>query len=187
MVLERLTPLQRAVYLLKQVIGLSHGEIGELLEISVESSRTHHRRARQALSTDADSRYDVDPAEHRTLIDRFMAAVSSGDVNAMQDLLAADVTCYTDGGDKATAASRPFSGAEAVTKFILGLSRVRTLVSLPRIIEVNGSYGIFMTDDSGDSLVTIGSKDGRLSEIFIQRNPDKLVALRRSISGSRSN
>ena len=184
MVLERLTPLQRAVYLLKQVVGLRHDEIAELLEITVEASRTNHRRAKLALSTDAESRFSVDPAEHHSMLERFMIAVSSGDVSALQDLLAANVTCYTDGGGKAAAASRPFSGASAVIKFVLGLTRIRTLVAAPEIVAVNGSFGIFITDDSGHSLVTIGCRDAKLSEIFIQRNPDKLAGLLESLSGA---
>ncbi len=78
-------------------------------------------------------------------------------------------------------------GAGAVIKFILGLTRIRTLVTLPEIVEVNGSYRIFMTDDSGNSLITIGCRDHGLSDIFIQRNPDKLAGLRKSIVGSRLN
>lgn len=180
-VLERLTPLQRAVYLSKQIIGLSHNEIADLLDISTESSRTHHRRAQQALSGVEKRRYEVDRNEHRNLLEKFMLAVAAGDVDALQGMLAADVTCYSDGGGKAGAASRPFSGMQAVIKFLLGTARFRSADAMPHIVTVNGSYGLFIADSAGDSLLTIGCDDGKLTELFIQRNPDKLVALREAL------
>jgi RNA polymerase sigma factor (sigma-70 family) len=178
MVLERLTPLQRAVYLSKQIIGLSHKEIAELLDISVESSRTHHRRAQQSLSGTAKGRYEVDPSEHRDMLEKFMFAVAAGDVNALQGMLASDVTCYSDGGGKVAAASKPFSGAQAVIKFLLGTARFRSTDAMPHIVPLNNSYGIFLADETGDSLLTISCANGRLTELFIQRNPDKLAGLR---------
>jgi RNA polymerase sigma-70 factor (ECF subfamily) len=180
-VLERLTPLQRAVYLSKQIIGLSHNEIADLLDISVESSRTHHRRAQQALSGAEKRRYEVDRDEHRNLLEKFMLAVAAGDVNALQGVLAVDVTCYSDGGGKAAAASKPFSGVRAVVKFLLGTARLRSADATPHIVTVNGSYGLFIADSAGDSLLTIGCNNGKLTELFIQRNPEKLAGLRQAL------
>lgn len=182
LVLERLTPLQRAVYLSKQIIGLSHQEIAELLDISAESSRTHHRRAQQALSGAGKRRYAVNRDEHRSLLEKFMLAVSAGDVDALQGMLAADVTCYSDGGGKAQAASKPFSGMQAVIKFLLGTARYRSADAAAHIVSVNGSWGLFIADTAGDSLLTVASDDGRLTELFIQRNPEKLAGIRQALS-----
>jgi len=180
-VLERLTPLQRAVYLSKQIIGLSHNEIADLLDISAESSRTHHRRAQQALSGTEKRRYEVNRDEHRILLEEFMRAVAVGDVNALQGILAADVTCYSDGGGKVAAASKPFSGAQAVIKFLVGTARFRSADAMPHIVTVNGSYGLFVADRAGDSLLTVGCDNGKLTELFIQRNPEKLAVLRQAL------
>lgn len=184
LVLERLTPLQRAVYLSKQIIGLSHGEIADLLDISVESSRTHHRRAQQALSGSRQGRYEVDPGEHRDMLEKFMFAVAAGDVDALQGLLATNVVCYSDGGGKAQAASKPFSGADAVAKFLLGTARYRSPDAVAHIVSVNGSYGIFVSDAAGDSLLTVSCDEGRLTELFILRNPDKLARLRHTLDST---
>lgn len=178
LVLERLTPLQRAVYLSKQVLGLSHREIAELLDISVESSRTHHRRAQQALSADKGRRFEVDPDEHRQLLESFMFAVGAGDVAGLQKLLTSDVTCYADGGGKIAAASRPFSGSDAVIKFVLGTARLHPAEAVASLIPVNDSFGIYLQSPVGDSLLTITTRDGKLAELFIQRNPDKLDVLK---------
>ena len=180
-VLERLTPLQRAVYLSKQIIGLSHTEIADLLGISAASSRTHHRRAQRALSGAEKRRYEVDRDEHRDLLEKFMLAVAVGDVDALQGLLAPNVTCYSDGGGKARAASKPFSGVQAVIKFLLGTARFRSADAAPHIVSVNGSYGLFIADSAGDSLLTVGCDNGKLTELFIQRNPDKLASLRQAL------
>jgi len=180
-VLERLTPLQRAVYLSKQIIGLSHNEIADLLDISAESSRTHHRRAKRALLGAEKQRYEVNRDEHRNLLEKFMLAVAAGDVNALQGILAANVTCYSDGGGKVAAASKPFSGALAVIKFLLGTARFRSANAMPHIVTVNGSYGLFIADSAGDSLLTIGCDNGKLTELFIQRNPEKLAGLRQAL------
>lgn len=182
LVLEKLTPLQRAVYLLKQIIGLSHQEIAELLEISVTSSRAHHSRAQRALQPGEEPRYEVDPDEHRRILEQFMVAVSNGDVDALESLLASDVTCYSDGGGIVAAASKPFSGVRAVIRFMLGTAKLHPPGAIPRIIPVNGSYGIFLCDDLGDSLLTVECDNGKLKELFIQRNPEKLKILKRNLA-----
>lgn len=178
LVLERLTPLQRAVYLSKQVLGLSHGDIAELLGISAESSRTHHHRAQQALSAEQGGRFDVDPDEHRQLLERFMFAVGAGDVAGLQELLTGDVTCYADGGGKMAAASRPFSGVDAVIKYVLGTAKLHPEEAVASLVPVNDSFGIYLQSPIGDSLLTVTTRGNKLSELFIQRNPDKLDGLK---------
>ena len=184
LMLERLTPLQRAVFLSKQVLGLDHTETAELLDISVESSRTHLRRAQQALSGDEPGRYPVDPEEHRRLLERFMFSIAAEDVGALRTLLAEDVVCRSDGGGRVAAASKPFSGAEAVIKFFLGIKRQYRDDPEASLVPVNGSYGIFLRSADGDSLVTLQSIDGKIAGLYVQRNPDKLQPLAERVEAS---
>src|SRR5262249_43103332 len=118
--LERLTPAERAVFVLREAFGYSHREIADILDLSEANSRQVPRRARLRLS-DARPRFHPDPGQWRDLVERFLAATRDGDVPALERVLAAEVTAWADGGGKVVAARRPVSGRLPVARYVAGV------------------------------------------------------------------
>ncbi|MBC9714692.1 RNA polymerase sigma-70 factor [Streptomyces sp. TRM66268-LWL] len=175
-VLESLGPVERAVFVLREVFGYSHAEIAETLGRSEQSVRQTAHRARSHVQARR-PRYEADGAEREKATQLFLKAASGGDLNGMMALLAPDVTCWSDGGGKVTAARRPLQGADAVARWVLGVLAkpdYAAMVTAPAVI--NGELGLLFTLDG----VTIGTlsyavtDDGRLSDLRFQVNPDKL-------------
>jgi RNA polymerase sigma-70 factor, ECF subfamily len=119
-VLETLSPLERAVFVLSEVFGFSHAEIAGMLDRDAAAVRQLAHRARQHVQARR-PRYPVDPATRDDLVARFREACLGGDMNALMELLAPDVTAWSDGGGVVTAARRPVSGADNVTRWLLGV------------------------------------------------------------------
>ncbi|MER6944222.1 RNA polymerase sigma factor SigJ [Nonomuraea sp. NPDC000554] len=118
--LERLTPAERAVFVLREAFGYSHQAIADIMDISVANSRQLHRRARGRVS-DARRRFEVDPARQHAIVERFLLAVRDGDLEGLHRVLAEDVVTWTDGGGRATAARRVLVGREKLVRAVLGL------------------------------------------------------------------
>ncbi len=140
--LERLTPLERAAYLLREVFAYDYARIAEIIERSEVSSRQLVTRARKHLDANR-PRFDADEAARDALLERFLAAAEEGDLEALEELLARDAVLYADSGGKAMAPQEPLFGAPLIARFMAAVARVRPpsgeLES--RRVRVNGQPG----------------------------------------------
>jgi RNA polymerase sigma-70 factor, ECF subfamily len=174
-VLETLSPLERAVFVLKEVFGFSSAEIAGMLERSEASVRQLGHRARSHVQARR-PRYDAPADTRRRVTDEFLAACLGGDLNRMMALLAPEVTAWTDGGGKIRAALRPLRGADKVARWILGILQVPLPDLGVRHVLVNGQPGLLVTSAGvPDDVVTVDlNADGLIDAIRLIRNPDKL-------------
>jgi RNA polymerase sigma-70 factor, ECF subfamily len=178
LLLERLTPVERAVFLLHEVFDYTHIEIAAALNLSETNCRQLLRRAQQHVRL-ARPRFGASTREHTDLLERFRQAAGSGDMDRLMSLLSSDVVMHTDGGGKAAALVLPIYGPNKVARAaVYGLRRLRSLNVLQRIVEVNGQPGIVSYQDGRpQSVFTVESKDGRIQAIYIVTNPEKLAHL----------
>ena len=177
LLLERLTPPQRAVFVLREAFDYSHREIAEMLDLTETNCQQLYRRARRRVAEDR-PRFDASREQGHRIAEEFLAAARSGDLTALESLLTADVVAWADGGGKAAAARRPVHGAPRVARYLAGwMSRgvpgVRVVVT-----DVNGQPGILGIRD-GQLLVAVllDLVDGRVAAVYAVANPDKLTFL----------
>jgi RNA polymerase sigma-70 factor (ECF subfamily) len=187
--LEKLSPEERAVFLLKEIFEYDHAEIGEILGLSADNSRQLLHRAKTHL---AEGRPRLPlltgtPESRRAVAERFARAFSSGDASALTTLLAKDVGMWSDGGGKASAARRPLVGREQVATFLVGLYRAAKTtgmlgeVSL-RIEDVNSEPAIVLRVSGRLESLFVFSVDGdAITGIRAVRNPDKLARIDRQL------
>jgi RNA polymerase sigma-70 factor, ECF subfamily len=176
-VMETLSPLERAVFVLKEVFGYPYAEIAAVLDRSEASVRQVGHRARSHVQARRPRHAAAE--EVREVTERFLAACLGGDMNEMLELLAPDVTAWTDGGGKVQAALRPLHGADKVARWLLGvLGRTRGQMQV-RFADVNGQPGVVvLLDGRPDVVGALGVTDGRISALRLVRNPDKLHGVR---------
>jgi RNA polymerase sigma-70 factor (ECF subfamily) len=175
-VLETLSPLERAVFLLKEVFGFSFAEIGDMLDRSEAAVRQVGSRARSHVQARR-PRYDAPAETRRAATEEFLAACLGGDMNRMMELLAPDVTVWSDGGGKIRAALRPLHGPDRVARWTLGvLARYLPGQLAIHPVNVNGKFGVLVTADGviDDVLTADLDENGLISEVRLIRNPDKL-------------
>jgi RNA polymerase sigma-70 factor (ECF subfamily) len=185
--LERLTPEERAVFLLKDIFEYDHAEIAGILGTTVDNSRqllhrakTRLARGRPRLTGTAESR--------RAIAERFARAFSSGDGAELTALLARDVGMWSDGGGKASAARRPLLGLDQVLNFLIGLRRTAETAGLIRdvslrIEDVNSEPALIVRVGRRlESIFVISIDDGAISGIRVVRNPDKLARIDRQLT-----
>lgn len=179
-VLERLSPLERAVFLLHDVFGYPHDAIAAMLGRSHAAVRQVASRARRHVRADA-PRYEVDADRRRAAAEAFVAAVAGGDIDALVDVLAPEVVLTSDGGGKASAARRPLQGPDRVARFLLGLaSQAATGGWDLSFTEVNREPGLVVTRAGAvEAVFNLHVVDGRVAAIHAVRNPDKLARWRR--------
>ncbi|ANN17860.1 RNA polymerase subunit sigma-24 [Amycolatopsis orientalis] len=181
--LEQLSPVERAVFVLKEAFAYSHREIAAILDISEVNSRQLHSRARRDLARPHERRAP-DPHEVEKLVESFLAAAGNGDLTGLERLLTADVTAWSDGGGKVTAARRPVHGAAKVARLFAGMFTWAAGVSI-EIGEVNGGPAVIGTA-GGAVYGILGFEvvDGRIAGLRTVVNPDKLTFLSRQLSHS---
>jgi RNA polymerase sigma-70 factor (TIGR02957 family) len=179
LLLERLSPLERAVFLLREVFGFGFDEVAEAVGRSEAACRQLLVRARRHMEAGR-PRFAADRRERQELATRFFDALSDGDVAGLRELLAADAQLVGDGGGKAPQLARAVTGADKVAR-VLG-TNVPRLVGIgvtfePR--EVNGQPGALFRDREGRILqsVVLDVLDGRIQAIRLVLNPDKLAHL----------
>ncbi|RSM75829.1 RNA polymerase sigma-70 factor [Kibdelosporangium aridum] len=177
-VLERLTPPERAVFVLREAFGHSHREIAEILEVGEASSRQLYSRARKHV-TEARKRFPADRARHEEIVRQFVKAMLQGDVAGLEQLLAEDVVSWADGGGKVTAARRPVVGKGKVLRYLLGLRQRPEIEHITtEIAEVNGQPAAFLRWHGVVAAVFAPELDGdRVSALRLVINPDKLSAV----------
>ncbi|MFD7290560.1 RNA polymerase sigma factor SigJ [Streptomyces sp. NPDC059863] len=172
-VLESLSPLERAVFVLREAFGFPFGEIAVTLERSEAAVRQLAGRARRHVE-ERRPRYDVDPAERRALTERFLAAAGGGDIDALLALLAPDVRLVGDSGGKAKAPLRIIEGADKVGRFMFAVAEGAARFEL-RAMEFNGAPAVLVLDGGAPDLVLqLEIRDGKVECVYIVRNPDKL-------------
>lgn len=175
--LERLSPLERAAFLLHDVFGLSFNEIGETLDRDAAACRQLAARARTHVRT-ARSRFTVPPAEGERIAALFMEAAQTGNVAALSDLLAADAVMHSDGGAFARAARRPIIGPDRISRFLAGIvarnGPAHRLIPTP----IDGQPGFAKCSTQGltDAYV-FDIREGRVAALYVVRNPEKLAHL----------
>jgi RNA polymerase sigma-70 factor (ECF subfamily) len=174
--LERLTPVERAVYLLHNVFEYSHAEIALTLEMSESAVRQSHHRAKEHVAANR-PRFAPSPDQHARILTAFMSAISQGDETSLTQLLAEEASLWADGGGKVRgAAGRPLFGRDQVVRFLVSLAK-RGLGTIPMQIErVNGWPAIVARMDGRVTAVINIETDGE--RIFAVRNiinPDKLA------------
>ena len=177
-ILETLSPLERAVFVLREVFGYTHAEIADTLDRPEATVRQIARRARTHVQARR-PRFDADPAQREKVTARFIAACSGGDLNAVMQLLAPDVTAWSDGGGKVTAALRPVHGPDNVARWFLGVlaKPVSAGVAL-RPATINGELGILVTlGDRPLGALTYDLAEDGIQNLRLQINPDKLTGL----------
>ncbi|MBQ0821565.1 sigma-70 family RNA polymerase sigma factor [Microvirga terrae] len=176
MALERLSPLERAAFLLHDVFGLGFDEVSATLDRDPAACRQLAARARKNVRADR-PRYAIDREEGERMTDAFFAASRSGDVTALRTLLAENVVAYTDGGGIRNAALNPLFGLRRVAGLFLGIAR-KTGGGRPPILYrglINGLPGIVTLEPDGlVQTTTLDIEDGRIVGVYIVRNPEKL-------------
>ena len=177
--LERLSPLERAAFLLHDVFGLGFEEVAATLQRDAAACRQLAARARTHVR-EARPRFQIEKERGLEIAEAFFAASRSGDMAALGAMLAADVSVHADGGGKRPAAPAPIVGFEAVMKASRALAGVfqRNPSKLVRVGFVNGLPGFVTLETDGELATTaLEIEDGRIAAIYIVRNPDKLKHL----------
>ncbi|MDO9408813.1 RNA polymerase sigma factor SigJ [Patulibacter sp.] len=181
--LERLTPLERAAFLLREVFDYDYARIAEIVDRSEPSARQLVSRAKRHVAAGR-PRFDPDDAARDRLLERFSAAVEGGDLGGLEELLASEVVLWGDGGGEVVAARIPVHGPAAVARFLVHttVARRRHGAFTTEAVRVNGQPGqvIRGADGTAFAVLSFDVVDGRVATIRIVRNPAKLAHLTRA-------
>jgi RNA polymerase sigma-70 factor (TIGR02957 family) len=173
-VLETLTPTERAVFVLREVFALAYDEIAAAVDKSPAAVRQIASRARGHVA-ERRPRGDVTPSERDEVIARFLGATASGDLQSLMDVLAPDVVLLTDGGGVKKAALRPIVGREKVVRFLDAVAPEGVQAD---VVVVNGAPALrLLIDGEVDGIGTMLVEDGLVTGLYIVRNPAKLSRL----------
>jgi RNA polymerase sigma-70 factor (TIGR02957 family) len=190
-VLETLSPLERAVFVLREAFGMPHAEIADVLGRKEEAVRQLARRAREHVR-ERRTRFDADRTEQRRVTERFLEAATGGDFEALVEVLSPGVTLVADGGGRALAPRRPVRGADKVARFLVAIvgeeqtARFLESVGLEpsgevrvHLAQVNGETGVVITaGDEPISALVMDVSDGLVRTIRLVANPEKLAGVR---------
>jgi RNA polymerase sigma-70 factor (ECF subfamily) len=173
--LESLTPVERAVFLLREVFDYEYAEIASLVGKSEANCRQISRRARQSVAARR-PRFESSPQEEERLMEGFLRASLAGDMEALLALLSEDVTLYSDGGGKTRAALNPIYGADNVARWLTGILRNVPPGFVVRQTRVNGTPGLvgYFGDGRPQSVVSLEVAEGSIRAIRLVVNPEKL-------------
>ncbi|MEV7065522.1 RNA polymerase sigma-70 factor [Streptomyces collinus] len=176
-VLESLSPLERAVFVLREAFGFPYADIAAMLDRGEPAVRQLAGRARKHVE-ERRPRYDVDPAERRDLTERFLAAAADGDLEGLMALLAPEVRLVGDSGGKSRAPLRVLQTADKVGRFLIGTAQKSLPGLTMRFLEVNGGPAVLiLSGGEPDSVLQLDVADGTVRSVYIIRNPDKLRSL----------
>ncbi|MFD5637930.1 RNA polymerase sigma-70 factor [Streptomyces sp. NPDC127077] len=176
-VLESLSPLERAVFVLREAFGYPYADIAAVLDRGEPAVRQLAGRARKHVE-ERRPRYEVDPAERRDLTERFLAAAAEGDLEGLMSLLAPEARLIGDSGGLAQAPLRVLDGAEKVGRFVVGVTKKGASGLSLRFLEVNGGLAVLaLSGGKPDSIIQLDVADGRVQCVYIVRNPEKLVSI----------
>jgi RNA polymerase sigma-70 factor (ECF subfamily) len=178
LLMERLSPKERAAYLLREVFGKSYGEVAAALGVSEPACRQLVSRAGRHIQDPA-SRFVPSPDHQQRMLDAFLKALESGSTEQLSGLLAETVQFQSDGGGKATALGRILEGRAGVAKYVARIMSRLWGGGPIQPCNINGLQGFLLLEDARVvTALTLGyDGDGRIDRIFIIRNPDKLARL----------
>ncbi|MEV4576755.1 RNA polymerase sigma-70 factor [Nonomuraea jabiensis] len=190
LVLETLSPLERAVFVLREAFDLPFTEIAEIIGRAEPATRQLARRARDHVR-ERRPRFDVDRQERRRITERFISASAEGDLDGLIELFASDVTMVSDGGGKARAALRAITGADNVSRWLLSINTPANIAAFMASIGMSGisdlSVGLAtmnnapaMVISAGGRVITVASlliSDGKIDTIYLIANPEKITHL----------
>ncbi len=171
--MERLSPPERAVFVLREAFELPYDEIARIVRVSLANCRQLHHRAVKRMARGR-HRFQPSAADHARLLGRIIAASDCGDLAGLTALLSEDVVAWTDGGGKVKAALRPIIGRAKVLRFLAGVA-AKYGESTAYPVTVNGHAAIWRLAGGDRQLVMFDLRDGLVAEIYIMRNPDKLT------------
>ncbi|MDQ3863044.1 MAG: RNA polymerase sigma-70 factor [Actinomycetota bacterium] len=175
--LESLNPVERAVFLLREVFDYEYEEISSIVGKSEDNCRQIARRARQAVAARR-PRFEHSPEQERRLTEQFVEACVSGDMEGLVGLLSEDVTLWSDGGGKVAAAPYPIHGPERVARFLLGVLRTVPPGFFVRLARINGGPGIVgYVEGRPTGVVALEIAAGRFIGVRVVVNPEKLQAI----------
>lgn len=181
--LDRLTPLERAAFLLHDVFETPFSDVAQILDRSEASCRQLASRARRAVRAETPAPAAA-PDAHARLLAAFATAVQSGDVSRLAALLHDDAVAYGDGGGRKRSALRPIQGADRISRFFIGLARkhARMGTSLRLVpASVNGALGaLVVMNGELDQVLSCAIRGERIAALYVVRNPDKLRWVRGS-------
>ncbi|MFE9635438.1 RNA polymerase sigma factor SigJ [Streptomyces sp. NPDC006463] len=174
--MERLTPAERAVFVLREAFGHSHREVAEAVGIEEAHSRQLHRRARERLGQPG-RRFDVDAGQRAKIVERFFAAALGGDVAGLEQLLADDVVAWSDGGGQVSAARRPVTGRAKVLRYLLGMgARPEAALLTFEFGEANGDpAALILADGALAGVVVPEVREGLVVGVRTVLTPGKLA------------
>ncbi|TDC99820.1 RNA polymerase sigma-70 factor [Nonomuraea deserti] len=194
-VLETLSPLERAVFVLREAFDLPFAEIAEIIARSEPATRQLARRAREHVR-EKRPRFDVDREQRRRMTERFVSASAEGDLDTLIAMFADEITMVTDGGGKARAALRTITGVENVGRYVLAIGRPASLarfmksVGLARTERI--SFGSAVLNNAPAILISAAGRvvtvvslevsEGRISTIYLIANPEKIAHLQPAAS-----
>ncbi len=175
LVLETLTPTERAVFVLREVFDVGYDEIAEAVEKSPAAVRQIAHRARSHVESRR-PRASVSTRERDAVLARFVEATATGDLQGLMDVLAPDVVLMTDGGGLKKAALRPIMGVEKVLRFLAAVAQGVDAVA--DVVVVNGAPGVrLVVDGEVDTIGSLLIEDGVVTALYLVRNPEKLARL----------
>lgn len=176
-VMESLSPLERAVFVLREAFGYPYAEIAAMIDRTEPAVRQLAGRARRHVD-ERRPRYEVDPAERRELTERFLAAAAGGDLDGLMSLLAPDVRLVGDGGGLGKAPVRVLETADKVGRFVHGAAGKGLADVSFRFMEINGGVAaVVLSGGKVDSVFQLDVAHGRIQCVYIVRNPEKLLSL----------
>jgi RNA polymerase sigma-70 factor (ECF subfamily) len=176
--LETLSPDERAVFVLREVFGFDYAEIAEAVGKPAPTVRQVAHRAREHVRARR-KRFDtVDPQRNAEITAQFLATAASGDVDALMAMLAPDAAWMADGGGKVSAARRPVVGAEKVARAITGLLRKAGTEMRVEMVNCNSAPAVLLYLEAELAMVvTLEIAGDKITNFYVMRNPDKLAAL----------
>jgi RNA polymerase sigma-70 factor, ECF subfamily len=177
--LESLTPVERAVFLLREVFDYGYDEIARIVDRTEDNCRQLDVRARRHVD-EGRPRFEASRKQRDELVERFFAAAERGDLAALEEMLAADVVVYGDGGGKAPSWPKPIFGRERVAKLVAGtLTQAKEVGVTFRAAHINGQPGVMFVDDEDriGAVMSVDVADGLVQTIRGVTNPDKLEHL----------
>lgn len=179
--LESLSPVERAVFLLREVFDYDYSDIADIVDKSEANCRQLYSRAKSHISA-GKPRFHPPKEKQQRLLGQFFDAVTSGDLSGLQSMLAEDASLWSDGGGKVAAAIRPLFGADVIARFMVGIASRAPDGIRTSFHEINGSPAAIIREDGNIRLVVTMVSDGaHIHELRLISNPDKLRYLERQM------
>ena len=175
LMLERLSPAERVVFVLREGFDYSFDEIGNLIGVSAPACRQRYRRARISLGDE--HRQPTPAAEQRDLLDRLILAIAEDDLVGLVKMFSGDTVVLSDGGGIVSAAIRPVTGPQRIAQLLMHLSRNAAQEALLRyeFVELNGGVGVLICQDGAPhSCIQLDGANGVITRLYVLRNPAKL-------------